>query len=135
MAIQFLTTEQVINIQASTLPRSGPPHQDRLEGALNRIHALHYYEECNNIFTLAAMYLVGIAKAHAFNDANKRTAFQAASIFLMMNGYELSTSFRLVKLTVLAAEDDANLLETAFSLKLLSDYRDDLMDEYPEEYI
>ncbi|WKZ94863.1 hypothetical protein P0E69_21900 (plasmid) [Chimaeribacter arupi] len=53
----------------------------------------------------------------------------------MMNGYELSTSFRLVKLTVLAAEDDANLLETAFSLKLLSDYRDDLMDEYPEEYI
>jgi death-on-curing protein len=135
MAIDFLTTEQVIDIQSTTLPNSGEPNMDRLEGALNRIHALHHYEECDDIFSLAAMYLVAIAKAHAFNDANKRTAFQAASIFLMMNGFELGTSFRLVKLTVMAAMDNAELRDVAFSLMLLSDYEDHLMADYPEEYI
>ncbi|MGP0844409.1 type II toxin-antitoxin system death-on-curing family toxin [Serratia sp. CY83965] len=135
MAIEFLTTEQVIDIQSSTLPNSGPPNMDLLEGALNRIHTLHQYEECDDVFMLAAMYLVAIAKAHAFNDANKRTAFQAASIFLMMNGFELGTSFRLVKLTVMAAMDNANMRDVAFSLMLLSDYEDHLMADYPEEYI
>ncbi|CAI2532372.1 death-on-curing family protein [Serratia ficaria] len=135
MDIEFLTTEQVIEIQSSTLPNSGEPNMDRLEGALNRIHALHYYEECDDIFVLAAQYLIAIAKAHAFNDANKRTAFQAASIFLMMNGSELGTSFRLVKLTIMAAMDNADLREVAFSLMLLSNYENHLMEGYPEEYL
>ncbi len=135
MDIEFLSTEQVIEIQSSTLPNSGEPNMDRLEGALNRIHALRYYDECDDIFALAAMYLISIAKAHAFNDANKRTAFQAASIFLMMNGFELGTSFRLVKLTVMAAMDNADLRDVAFSLMLLSDYENHLMADYPEEYI
>lgn len=135
MAIDFLTTEQVIEIQSSTLPNSGEPSMPLLEGALNRVQTLHHYDECDDIFMLAAMYLVAIAKAHAFNDANKRTAFQAASIFLMMNGFELGTSFRLVKLTVMAAMDNAEMRDVAFSLMLLSDYEDHLMADYPEEYI
>lgn len=76
------------------------------------------------------MYLIAIAKAHAFNDANKRTAFQAASIFLLGNGYELNASFELVKLTVLAAMGDAQLNETAFALRILSDYRNDIVAEH-----
>ncbi|MBU9866800.1 type II toxin-antitoxin system death-on-curing family toxin [Rahnella aceris] len=131
----FLTADQVIDIQQNTLEHSGPPNIDRLEGALNRVLTLHYYENCDDIFALAGMYLVGIAKAHAFNDANKRTAFQAAAIFLLMNGCELGNSFRLVKLTVMAAMDDADLFETAFALKLLSNFGDELLDGYPDEYI
>ncbi|QCR38756.1 type II toxin-antitoxin system death-on-curing family toxin [Nissabacter sp. SGAir0207] len=135
MEIIFLTTEQVINLQRVTLPNSGTPNLDRLEGALNRVQTLHHYENCDDVFSLAAMYLVGIAKAHAFNDANKRTAFQAASIFLMMNGFELDASYHLVKTTVLAAESDATVQETAYALRLLSNYREDLMDGYEGDYL
>lgn len=36
---------------------------------------------------LAAAYAFGIAKAHAFVDGNKRTAFVAAATFLRLNGH------------------------------------------------
>lgn len=52
-----------------------------------------------------------------------------------MNGFELAASFRLVKLTVMAAMDNAELRDVAFSLLLLSNYEDELMADYPEEYI
>ncbi|MFA8443928.1 type II toxin-antitoxin system death-on-curing family toxin [Yoonia sp.] len=37
-------------------------------------------------FEIAAAYAYGIAKAHAFVDGNKRTAFVAAFTFLRLNG-------------------------------------------------
>lgn len=37
-------------------------------------------------YALAAAYAFGIAKAHAFVDGNKRTAFVAAFTFLRLNG-------------------------------------------------
>ena len=37
-------------------------------------------------FDLAAAYAFGIAKAHAFVDGNKRTAFVATFTFLRLNG-------------------------------------------------
>ncbi|MFD1885814.1 type II toxin-antitoxin system death-on-curing family toxin [Paenibacillus wenxiniae] len=40
----------------------------------------------------AAVYLVSIARAHAFFDANKRTAAFACDTFLYLNGYHLSMS-------------------------------------------
>lgn len=36
---------------------------------------------------IAAAYAFGIAKAHAFVDGNKRTAFVTAVAFLRLNGY------------------------------------------------
>lgn len=135
MEIVFLTTEQVIELQKTTLPNSGAPNLDKLGGALNRVLTLYHYEDCDDVFDLAAMYLVSIAKAHAFNDANKRTAFQAASIFLMMNGFELDASYHLVKATVLAAESEATVQQTAYALRLLSNFRDDLMDGYEGDYL
>lgn len=36
---------------------------------------------------IAAAYAFGIAKAHAFVDGNKRTAFVTAITFLRLNGY------------------------------------------------
>lgn len=92
MTIRFLTVDEVVEIQRSTLPNSGKPDISKLEGALSRIEALRDYEECEDIFKFSAMYLISIAKAHAFNDANKRTAFQAASVFLILNGVELNVS-------------------------------------------
>ena len=41
------------------------------------------------MFTLAACYAAFIAVAHAFNDANERTAFAAMDTILALNGVEL----------------------------------------------
>lgn len=135
MDLVFLSKEEVERIHAETLPQSGSANTDLLEGALNRVQTLHHYEGVDDIHALAAMYLIGIAKAHAFHDGNKRTAFQASSIFLMMNGSELSASLLLVKLTVFAAMGAASLEETTFALKLLSDYGNDLINDYEEDYL
>ncbi|WP_413732865.1 type II toxin-antitoxin system death-on-curing family toxin [Sodalis sp. RH20] len=134
MDFDFLTQEQVIEIQFLTLPQSGQPDINKLAGALNRVETLHYYENCDDVFKLAAMYLIGIAKAHAFNDANKRTAFQATSVFLLMNGIELNESLYLVKLTLFAAMDQANIEETTFALRLLSNYMNELLEENIDNY-
>lgn len=42
-----------------------------------------------DVFAIAAAYAYGIAKAHAFVDGNKRTAFVAAFTFLRLNGVPL----------------------------------------------
>lgn len=132
--ITFLTVEQVITIQKSTLPNSGEPDIGKLEGALGRVDNLLNYESCDDLFKFAAMYMVAIAKSHAFNDANKRTAFQAASVFLMMNDFELNTSMELVKLTIFAATGEADCENTALALKLLSNYKNELLVDTASGY-
>lgn len=42
-----------------------------------------------DVFDIAAAYAFGIAKAHAFVDGNKRTAFVACFTFLRLNGCNL----------------------------------------------
>lgn len=132
--IRFLTIDEVIEIQHSTLPNSGSPNLNKLEGALFRIQTLKDYEGCDDIFQFAAMYMIAIAKSHAFHDGNKRTAFQACSVFLLLNGYELSTSLELVKLTIFAATGEANSDNTAFTLKILSNYCNELLSDTISSY-
>jgi death on curing protein len=45
---------------------------------------------CDDLMELAAAYLFGLAKSHAFIDGNKRIAIVAAAVFLMENGYEIN---------------------------------------------
>lgn len=132
--IRFLTTQEVTEIQSRTLPNSGRPDLAKLEGALSRIQTLIDYEESSDIFDFAAMYLIAISKAHAFNDANKRTAFQATSVFLLLNGVTLNTTLELVKLTLFAAIGEGTLEQVSFALKILSSYRDELLDETVSGY-
>ena len=58
-----------------------------------------------DVATLAAAYAFGLAKAHPFNDGNKRTAFLTAVIFLGLNGKDLdATETEVVQvMTALAA--------------------------------
>lgn len=59
----------------------------------------------------AAAYGVGLAKNHPFVDGNKRAAFLAVGLFLMLNGYRLRATqadATLAMLAVAAGElDDA----------------------------
>jgi death-on-curing protein len=59
-----------------------------LEGALGRPQNAAAYGN-PDVADLAALYAVGIAKAHAFVDGNKRTAWTIANAFLILNGFTL----------------------------------------------
>ena len=56
-----------------------------VERVLNRVR----YGQIQDVFELAACYAAFIAVAHAFNDANKRTAFATMDTILALNGIEL----------------------------------------------
>ncbi len=51
---------------------------------------------------LAAAYGFGIARNHPFTDGNKRTAFVAVELFLMLNGQDLVADDADCVLTMLA---------------------------------
>ena len=79
--------------------------ENALEAALARPQQKHHYEPDSDLATLAAAYAFGLARAHPFNDGNKRTAFLAAMIFLGLNGKDLdATEEEVVQMvTALAA--------------------------------
>ncbi|TJV31044.1 MAG: type II toxin-antitoxin system death-on-curing family toxin, partial [Mesorhizobium sp.] len=60
-----------------------------LESALARAENKANYGD-PSIEDLAAAYIFGIARNHAFVDGNKRTAIVAAGAFLIVNGYVLT---------------------------------------------
>jgi death-on-curing protein len=63
-----------------------------------------YFHE--DIFEMAAAYLFHICANHPYVDGNKRTAAEAADVFLSVNGYDLE----------MPQEDfEALVLETAHS--------------------
>lgn len=83
----------------------GVRDENGLEAALARPRQKWHYEPGSDLATLAAAYAFGLAKAHAFNDGNKRTAFLTAVIVLGLNGKELdATEAEVVQvMTALAA--------------------------------
>lgn len=115
--IEFLTAEDVCNIQHATLPGVPSHSYGLVEGAVTRIINEYLYNETSDLFELAALYLVAIAKAHAFPDANKRTAYQAAIIFLDVNGVSIEENDAVLEITVRAAEGTTTIQEIVEVLK------------------
>lgn len=72
--------------------RPGVRVEHALEAALARPQQQHHCEPDADLATLASAYAFGLARAHPFNDGNKRTAFLAAVIFLGLNGKDLDAS-------------------------------------------
>ena len=62
-----------------------------LESALARPRHRWAYESATDLHSLAADYGFGLAKNHAFLDGNKRIAFVAMNVFLLLNGLEIET--------------------------------------------
>jgi death on curing protein len=63
-----------------------------LDSALMRAENVAAYDENADVYMLAAAYAFGLVKNHAFIDGNKRTAFVAMRMFLLLNGYNLASS-------------------------------------------
>lgn len=60
-----------------------------LDSAMARPRNFFSFGE-EDILVLAVVLMAGIAQAHAFEQGNKRTAFEAMWHFLRINGYDLA---------------------------------------------
>lgn len=85
--------ERVVEINLYILSRE-PGHKgiidlSKLQGALGRIDNAIAYMGLNDVFEIAAKYANSIAVAHAFPDANKRTALAVCLEYLSLNEFEL----------------------------------------------
>jgi death on curing protein len=90
---RWLPIEVVIEINRTVVTITVEPHFLRDPGLLDSAmarpqNAFAYGEE--DIVVLAVRLLDGLARAHAFEQGNKRTSFVAMTQFLMINGYDLA---------------------------------------------
>ncbi|MDO8377261.1 MAG: type II toxin-antitoxin system death-on-curing family toxin [Aquabacterium sp.] len=79
-----------------------------LESALSRPRNLAHYGQ-PDVCALAAAYAFGLARNHPFVDGNKRSAFVATELFLMINGWRLTATDAdcvMVMLSLAAGEID-----------------------------
>ncbi|MDO3432240.1 type II toxin-antitoxin system death-on-curing family toxin [Rhizobium sp. CBN3] len=95
MAFKFLTKPLVETLQTMQIERfgglAGLRDEGALESALGRpMHQANH--GCDDVIELAAAYLFGLARNHAFVDGNKRIAIVTAGVFLLENGYEMETT-------------------------------------------
>jgi len=92
----------------------GVRDQGLLDSAMARPQHRALYES-PDAATLAASYAFDIARNHPFVDGNKRTAFVAMEVFLVLNGIELEATDEdcvLAMLRLAAGQlDEAGLAE------------------------
>ena len=88
----WLPIEAVIEHNRLEVEATGERHFVRdvglLESALARPRNFFGFGE-EDILVLGVVLMAGIARAHAFEQGNKRTAFEALWHFLRINGYDL----------------------------------------------
>ncbi|MDV5045356.1 type II toxin-antitoxin system death-on-curing family toxin [Vibrio diabolicus] len=92
IGIRYISAEDIISINNAALSFtpgeiSGFINKNSLEPSQQAPSLYRYYEQCEDIFTLAAVLYIKINKSHIFQNANKRTAFMASVVFLRINGF------------------------------------------------
>ncbi|WP_210270059.1 type II toxin-antitoxin system death-on-curing family toxin [Aureimonas mangrovi] len=96
----FLSAGDIVRIHDDMVERYGGLRGIRDENALGsavqRPDDKSYYEPDASLPELAASLAYGLAKNHAFNDANKRASLAAMSVFLNLNGFELDAEADVV---------------------------------------
>ena len=116
---RWLNAWHVTHLNARIVGDSGEPHfvRDRglLESALARPHNVWAYGQVEMV-PLAVTLLLGIALNHSFGQGNKRTAYEAADIFLFINGWDLALADRtaaadLIIDVITGAAGEGDLLE------------------------
>ncbi|RSD30930.1 type II toxin-antitoxin system death-on-curing family toxin [Vibrio pectenicida] len=95
--LYFLEPEDVIEIHEDILaqePGLHGVHHDKVDAVVGRIKNISIYgNDCNTAVELAAHYCVALARGHAFNDANKRTAFVCMMTVLDVNDFSTPDQF------------------------------------------
>lgn len=127
MSFYSLAPELVIQLHDAILSTThglpGIKDPELVDAVCARVLNLTHYEGENDVYNLAAMYLIAIARGHVFNDANKRTAAASALLFLSENGIEIADSMPLADATVQAAQGLMSVEEFAQVLRQLPHVR------------
>ncbi|MNO93694.1 Toxin Doc [compost metagenome] len=94
--IRYLSYDDLVTLNRRLIEAQTPKEpigvlkEGELHSAQQRPCNHRFYQQTEDIITLAAVLAEGIAKNHAFLNANKRTAAAAATVFLLLNGIELT---------------------------------------------
>ncbi|SAK97845.1 death-on-curing family protein [Caballeronia arationis] len=96
-----------------------------VEAVLARVENHAHYAGLNDVFGIAAMYAVAIARGHVFNDGNKRTALVCALTYLGLENYDLTSTPEL----------ESELVEVMVYVAEGSIGRDDLADYLAAVYM
>ncbi len=92
LPVRYLTADEVwaMNVAILERERIAAIVRDRgaLESAVMRPQMVAHYEQAD-LIAQAATLIAGIALAHPFLDANKRTALAAGATFLALNGLQV----------------------------------------------
>lgn len=92
MELRLLTVEQVILIHDRIIAANelqGLAGGKSIDAVIGRVQNRVDYGLISDVYELAACYCACLAVGHAFNDANKRTAFSVMDMVLMSNGIVL----------------------------------------------
>jgi death-on-curing protein len=97
--MKFLTVHQIIQIHEKVIEShelQGFAGNKSIESVISRINNRITFGLIEDVFALAACYASFISVGHVFNDANKRTAFMAMDICLLLNGIKLTYETEIV---------------------------------------
>ncbi|ENU60698.1 death ON curing protein [Acinetobacter guillouiae MSP4-18] len=88
-----------------------------LEGALARPDQQIHYNHVDDVYEIAAWYAVAIAKAHAFNDGNKRTGLSVMLTYLDLQGIVVPNHVGLddTMVEVVESSDDHEIIVAALA--------------------
>ena len=109
--IQYLNLNQILVIHEMMIKEFGGSlgirEQNLLESAIARPRMSVFGEDAYpSLFMKVAVLFHSIIKNHPFLDGNKRTAFAAAHMMLLRNGYDTTTSDdENIKMCLNASED------------------------------
>ncbi len=122
MTIKYLTAKDVLFyhdiILKDTVEDQGIAPHTSIESALHRIDHHITYDDLDDIYEIAALYGVAIAKGHCFNNGNKRTALVSMLSFLLINNIEIDVGNDIIEeLMVEIATDQMDRMQVTAWLK------------------
>jgi death-on-curing protein len=95
----FLTVEDLLFIHKEEIITAGGAPNIRQEADINactEAPKASYGGKClNDLYDMAASYIICLAIRHPFVDGNRRTALASALTFLYLNGYEVQETYDL----------------------------------------
>lgn len=119
----MITAKSVIEVHDEILSMStglAGVDEAELEGAIERPNQHIHYNNVDDIFVIAAWYGVSIAKAHAFNDGNKRTGLSVMLTYLDLQGVSIKDHTELddTMVEIVESGDDHEVIVSALAIHL-----------------
>ncbi|MFA5670125.1 MAG: type II toxin-antitoxin system death-on-curing family toxin [Balneolaceae bacterium] len=119
----FLTMEDILFIHEQEIQKaggdSGIREEQNIQACVDAPKASFDSIYLNDLFEMAASYIICLAIRHPFIDGNKRTALASSLTFLYLNGYEVKESYdlELADLILSILSNDASIKDVAKHLK------------------